>query len=115
MTRAVHIEVRPVAGSYSLKLALIRFFSRRGISKLVISVNLRVLNPLKLKAFYGKKDIKWEFVLEKFPWSAGFYKRLIGITKLCLKKCMGNSRLTYDQIVTPSVEAENIIKSRSLT
>ena len=76
---------------------------------------LRVLNPLKLKTFYGKKDIKWEFVLEKSPWWAGFYKRLIGITKLCLKKFMGKSRLTYDQIVTLSVEAENVIKSRSLT
>ena len=72
---------------------------------------LRISNPLKLKTFYGKKDIKWKFILEKSPWRGGFYERLIGITKLCLKKCMGKSRLTYDEIVTFSIEAESIINS----
>ena len=41
VTWAVHIEVTPDIGSYSLKLALIRFFSRRGVSKLVISDNFK--------------------------------------------------------------------------
>ena len=41
VARAVHIEVTPDVGSYSLKLALIRFFSRRGVSKLVISDNFK--------------------------------------------------------------------------
>ena len=30
-------------------------------------------------------------------------------------KCMGKSRLTYDELVTFSVEAESIINSRPLT
>ena len=41
VTWAVHIEVTPDIGSYSLKLALIRFFSKRGVSKLVISDNFK--------------------------------------------------------------------------
>ena len=54
--RAVHIEVTPDVGSYSLKLTLIRFFSRRGVTKMVISDNFKSLsNPFKLKTFYGKK------------------------------------------------------------
>ena len=55
MTRAVHIEVRPVVGSYSLKLALIRFFSRRGISKLVISDNFKSFKSIEIKDFLRKK------------------------------------------------------------
>ena len=69
---------------------------------------------MKLKTFY-EKDFKWEFILEKSPWWGGFYERLIGITKLSLKKCMRRSRLTYDEIATFSIEAESIINSRPLT
>ena len=113
--RAVHVEVTTDVGSCSLKLAIIRFFSRRGVLKLVISDNFKSFKSIEIKDFLRKKDIKWEFILEKSPWWGGFYERLIGITKLCLKKCMGKSRLTYDEIVTFSVEAESIINSRSLT
>ena len=109
VTRAVHTEATPDIGGYSLKLALIRFFSRRGVSKLVISDNFKNFKSIEIKDFLRKKDIKWEFILEKSPWQGGFYERLIGITKLCLKKCMGKSRLTYDEIVTFSIEVESII------
>ena len=56
-----------------------------------------------------------EINFRKIPIVGGFYKRLIGITKICLKKRMGNSKLTYNEIVTFSIEVECIIKSRSLT
>ena len=53
--RAVHIEVTPDVGSYSLKLALIRFFSRRRVSKLVISDNIKSFKYIEIKDFLGKK------------------------------------------------------------
>ena len=52
--RAVHIEVTPDVGSYSLKLALIRFFSRR-VSKLVISDNIKSFKSIEIKDFLRKK------------------------------------------------------------
>ena len=58
---------------------------------------------------------EWAFILEKSPRCGGFYERLIGITKVCLKKGMEKSRLTYDETVTFSIEAESIINSRPLT
>ena len=115
VTRVVHIEVTPDDGSYSLKLALIRFFLRRGVSKLVISDNFKSFKSNEIKGFLRKKDTKWEFILEKSPWLGGFYERVIGITKLCLKKCTGKLRLSYDEIVIFFIEAESIINSRSLT
>ena len=88
VTRAVHIEVTPDVGSYSLKLALIRFFSRR-VSKLVISDNFKSFKSIEIKDFLRKKDIKWEFILEKSPWWGGFYERLIAVTKIMLKEMYG--------------------------
>ena len=54
MTRAVHTEVTPDVGSYSLRLALIRFFSRRGVSKLIISDNFKRFKSIEIKDFLGK-------------------------------------------------------------
>ena len=73
---------------------------------MAISDNFKTFKSIEIKDFLREKDIKWEFILEKSPWWGGFYERLIG---------MGKSRLTYDEIVTFSVEAESIINSQSLT
>ena len=59
MTRAVHIEATPDAGGYSLKLALIRFFSRRGVSKLVISDNFKNFKSIEIKDFKWEKTLNW--------------------------------------------------------
>ena len=55
VTRAVHTEATPDIGGYSLKLALIRFFSRRGVSKLVISDNFKNFKSVEIKDFLRKK------------------------------------------------------------
>ena len=54
MTRVVHTELTPDVGSYSLRLALIRFFSRRGVSKLIISDNFKRFKPIEIKDFLEK-------------------------------------------------------------
>ena len=59
VARAVHIEVTPDVGHYSYKLALIKFFSRRGVSKLVISDNFKSFKSIETKGFLRKKDTKW--------------------------------------------------------
>ena len=82
---------------------------------MVITSSFQTFKSTEIKDFLRKKDIKWEFILEKSPWWGGFYERLIGITKLCLKKCMRKSRLTYDETVIFSEEAESIINSWPLT
>ena len=39
----------------------------------------------------------------------GFYKKLIGITKMSLKKEVGRARHSYDELVTVTCEIENSI------
>ena len=33
--------------------------------------------------------IKWKFIIKRAPWTEGFFERLVGLTKSCLKKALG--------------------------
>lgn len=44
----------------------------------------------------------------------GFYERLIGLVKRSLRKSIGKLCLTYEQLLTISMEVEAVITSRPL-
>ena len=53
--------------------------------------------------------------MEKAPWWGGFYERLVGSVKRCLRKVVGNARLTYEEMLTVLLEVEAVLNSRPLT
>ena len=114
-TRCVHLELVNDYRWQSLVLALKRFISRRGTSKLFISDNFTTFKTKEVVDFLRLHDISWEFILQKSPWWGGFYEKLVGITKMLLKKVVGKAKLTYDELVTVIYEVENSINSRPLT
>ena len=114
-TRCVHLELVIDYRWQSLVLALKRFISRRGTSKLFISDNFSTFKSREVTDFLRHYDISREFILQKSPWWGGFYEKLIGITKMSLKKVVGKARLSYDELVTVICEIENSINSRPLT
>ncbi len=59
--------------------------------------------------------IKWVFNLPKAPWWGGVFKRLIRSTKRCLRKIVGQARLTYDELLTAIVEVEAVLNSCPLS
>ena len=59
--------------------------------------------------------IEWRFNLERAPWWGGFFERMVGCVERCLKKVLGNARLTYDELLTVLTEVEATLKSRPLT
>ena len=62
-----------------------------------------------------KMHIEWKFNLERAPWWGGFFEIMVGSVKRCLRKALGNCRLTKDELLTVLVEIENTLNSRPLT
>ena len=59
--------------------------------------------------------ITWSFIIEKAPWWGGYWERMVQGVKRCLRKTIGRSCLTYDQLQTLITEVESIINARPLT
>ena len=79
-----------------------------------ISDNFKIYKAKETKGFALKSNINWKFISEKSQWWGGFYKRLIGIIKQCLKKIAGKVFLNYDEL-TLLIEIEQILNTRPLT
>lgn len=58
---------------------------------------------------------EWKFNLERAPWWGGFFERMVGSVKRCLRKTLGNAKLSRDELVTVLVEVEGTLNSRPLT
>jgi len=59
--------------------------------------------------------LQWSFNLERAPWWGGMFERMVRSTKRCLRKSIGRSRLTYDELLTTLTEVEMILNSRPLS
>jgi hypothetical protein len=74
-----------------------------------------LMNDPQVKKYFWQQRTKWSFNLEKAPWLGGFFERLVGSLKRCLKKTIGKAKLSYDELVTAVTEAESILNSRPLS
>ena len=126
MTRAVHLELVEDLSVETFKRCLRRFIARRGVPTLIVSDNaktskgiekeLRLLfNHPQVKDEMQNRRIQWCFNLERAPWWRGFFERLIGSVKRCLRKVLGNARLSFDELLTVMSEVEATLNSRPLT
>ncbi|XP_055948258.1 uncharacterized protein LOC129981444 [Argiope bruennichi] len=59
--------------------------------------------------------IKWKFNPPTASWWGGWWERLIGILKRLLRRVLGRSSLTYEQMTTVLCDSEAIINSRPIT
>ena len=74
-----------------------------------------IYSSSNVKHYLADKGVSWEFVTEKAPWHGGFWERLIKSTKRCLKKQIGRTSLTFEEIRTILVEVEATFNNRPLT
>ena len=126
VTRAVHLEVVPSLTAEAFLRSFRRFTARRSTPTMVVSDNAKtfkaaskelvtVMQDPEVKKYFTKEGIRWSYNLEKAPWQGGFYERLVKSLKRCLKKTIGQAKLSFDELATVIAEAEMILNSRPLS
>ena len=126
VTRAVHLKVATDLTVECFLQAFRCFSSRKSLPRLVLSDNgstfLSAADELKalfsspsLTSALSKSGTEWRFILKRAPWFGGFWERLIGLTKLTLKKVLGRAFTTLNSLQTIIVEIEAILNHRPLT
>ncbi|XP_063411653.1 uncharacterized protein LOC134694568 [Mytilus trossulus] len=129
VVRAIHMELMQDMSAEEILLGFRRFIARWGNPKQIMSDNgsqfKLASNTLKeawngvtvnsdVQTYMANEGIQWQFIVELAPWMGGFYERLIGIVKRCLRKTIGKLCLSNEQFRTLLAESEAVVNSRPL-
>lgn len=125
-TRNIHLELIPDMTVNSFLLAFRRFCSRRSLPNMLISDNAKYFenSSVQLQNLFksdnlvselAKYSVEWFFIPKRAPWHGAFYERMIGLTKVLLRKILGKSRLTYIELSTLLTEIECTLNERPIT
>lgn len=126
VTRAIYLDLVRSLSASSFMNCLRRFAARNGVPRLIISDNAktfkateralsRLYSSREVRAYLENNKLEWLFNLERAPWWGGFFERMVGSVKRCLRKVLGNAKLTFDELLTTLVEIEGTLNSRPLT
>ncbi len=124
--RAVHLELVRGLDVPTFLLAIRRFVSRRGLPATFISDNAktfkgaarelqRIIRSQEVLRYLAGNHTTWKFIVDRAPWWGGFWERMVKTVKLSLKKAIGRSTVTYDELATILTEVESIINARPIT
>ena len=124
--RAVHLDLVLDLSTAAFIRSLKRFASCRGLATKMVSDNgktfkaaARIIESIthsKVRQHLAGLGVQWIFNLPKAPWWwGGMFETLIGSMKHCLRKVIGQAKLSHDELLTAVVEAEAVINSRPLT
>ncbi|XP_068225253.1 uncharacterized protein [Palaemon carinicauda] len=75
----------------------------------------QLLMQRDVKEYMAVNIIQWKFIALSAPWQGGFYERLIGLTKSCLKKVLFTKRVNADELETVLKEIQCKLNNRPLT
>ena len=126
VTRALHLELAQDLSAPTFLNCLRRFCARRGTPGIINSDNAKTFKSSSklLKKFFNDQSVKdflesrrllWKFNIELSPWQGGHYERMVRSVKRCLKKVLGNAKISYDELSTVLSEVECILNSRPLS
>ena len=114
-TRGIHLELTPDLSAQAFVRSLQRFIGRRGVPSFIVSDNRKTFKNATVKKFIRQYNITWKFNVARAPWWGGFFERLVRSVKRCLKKTLGNARISFEEFETVLSQVEGILNSRPLT
>ena len=109
-------------------LAFQRFIGRHGIPHTIYSDKAQTFHAANRElaelwealsatkthciAQYG---ITWKFIAPRAAWWGGWWERMVGTTKRCLRKVLEQSQATDEELATTLVNIEAALNSRPIT
>nr|XP_045587958.1 uncharacterized protein LOC123749879 [Procambarus clarkii] len=125
-TRRVHLEVTSDMSAEAFLQAFRRFAARRSYPKLMISDNgsnfeageaclQEIWNHPEVHSVLKQRQCFWKFIPPRAPWHSGFYERMVGTVKKCLRKTIHRQKINITELQTLVVEIEARVNNRPLT
>lgn len=129
-TKAVHLEVVSDLTTDAFIAALTRFVSRRGVPSLIRSDNGRnyvgannylkdlysflAQNATSIGSELSKQGITWTFDPPICPHWGGIFEAAVKSAKTHLKRVIGETPLTFEELTTVFTKIEAVLNSRPL-
>ena len=125
-TRAVHLELTRGLNVQDFLLAFPRFASRLGLPATIQSDNgktfqssskeiRKITRSPQVWRYLTNQHISWNFIVEKAPRWGGYWERLVRSIKSPLKKVIGQSSPSFNELGTLLTEVEGVINAKPLT
>lgn len=123
--RAVHLELTKSLSTEAFLMTLRRFISRRGRVSIMISDNgtnftgaKNLLSSVDWNEVQRQSTImriKWKLNAPTAAWWGGFFERMIKIIKNLLRRVLGMSSVSYEEMQTLLCDCEAVVNDRPLT
>ena len=125
-TCGIQLETCESLNVSSCRLLFRRFCSRRGLPVLLLSDNAstfksasqeisKIARSKEIKNYVANKGVTWTFITPRASWMGGSWERMVKSVKRCLKKTLGRSLLTFEEITTIVCEIEAVLNDRPIT
>ena len=122
---AVHLELCTEMSTDNFLLDLQRFVGRRGLPHTIYTDNAQTFHATnkhlaqiwsslfaaKTHQFLAHHNISWKFIAPRAAWWGGWWERMIGITKRCLRKVLGPFQVSEKGLNTTLVAIQAAINS----